>query len=62
MNQRNQRSLNLDQDSRINHQNEQEINFQKIKSPTTEIEIDSNYNSKLNSKAIRRKIKMKHDL
>ena len=45
--------------------NEQERNFLKIKSRKTkieiEIEIDSNYDSKLKSKAIQRKIRMKHD-
>ena len=40
--------------------NEHEINFQKIKSRKTKIEIDSNYNSKMKSKAIQRKIRMKH--
>ena len=41
--------------------NEQERKFQKIKSQITEIEIDSNYDSKLKSNAIQRKIRMKHD-
>ena len=43
--------------------NEQERNVLRIKSRKTEIEIeiDLNYDSKLKSKAIRRKIRMKHD-
>ena len=44
--------------------NEQERNFQKIKSRKTKIkiQIDSNYDSKLKYKAIQRKIRMKYDL
>ena len=43
--------------------NEQEKNFWKIKSCKTEIEIEinSNYDSKLKSNAIQRKIRMKHN-
>ena len=49
MNPQNQKSLNLERSS-----SEHERNFQKIKSRKTEIEIesDSNYDSKLKSKAI----------
>ena len=43
--------------------NEQERNFRNLNSRKTEIEIkiDSNYDSKIKSKAIRRKIRIKHD-
>ena len=55
-NPRNEKSLNLDQDLRRNHQmNKREIS-KKLKSRKIkiEIEIDSNYDSKMKSKAIRR--------
>ena len=59
------RIKNLELESRFEEKllNEQERNFQKIKSRKTkiEIEIDSNYDLKLKSKAIRRKIRMKQD-
>ena len=41
--------------------NEQERNFKKIKSQKTEIKINSYYDLKLKSRAIQRKIRMKHD-
>ena len=43
--------------------NKQERNFRIIKSRKTkiEIEIDSNYDSKMKSKAIQWKIRIKHD-
>ena len=43
--------------------NEHKRNFQKLKSQETKIknEIDSNYDSKMKSKAIRREIRMKND-
>ena len=43
--------------------NEDERNFRKIKLRKTKIEIetDSNYDLKLKSKAIQRKIRMKHN-
>ena len=53
MNPHNQKSLNLDLILRGNHR----INMREI----YEIEIESNYDSKMKSKAIQRKIRMKHD-
>ena len=64
MNPRNQKSLNLDQDSRRNHQvNKREIS--KIKNhvkPKLKLKLTETNNSKLKSKAIGRKIMMKYDL
>ena len=60
-NPRNQKSLNLDLISRINHQmNKGKISENKIAKTEIKREINSNYNSKMKFKAIRRLIRMKH--
>ena len=60
----NHKSLNLDQDSRRNHR-VNKIQISEIKNdekPKLKLKLTKNYDSKLKSKAIRRKIRMKFDL